>query len=113
MTAREATDIAVQPSGHAPKVAEPAAGVIRARGLSKKFGNAASEVRALNRVDLDVARSQMLVLLGPSGCGKTTLLRCIGGLENPTEGEVFLGGRLFTSVADGVNLPPEQRNLGM
>ena len=39
---------------------------------------------ALNNVDLDVERSQMLVLLGPSGCGKTTLLRCIGGLETPT-----------------------------
>jgi iron(III) transport system ATP-binding protein len=55
----------------------------------------------------------MLVLLGPSGCGKTTLLRCIGGLENPTEGQVFLAGKLFTSVAEGINLPPERRNLGM
>jgi iron(III) transport system ATP-binding protein len=87
--------------------------VIRARGLTKKFKSAGGEVRALNRVDIDVARSQMLVLLGPSGCGKTTLLRCIGGLESPTEGQVFLGGRLFTSVAEGVNLPPERRNLGM
>jgi iron(III) transport system ATP-binding protein len=87
--------------------------VIRVRGLTKRFKSAGTDVLALNRVDLDVARSQMLVLLGPSGCGKTTLLRCIGGLENPTEGQVFLAGTLFTSVADGIIQPPERRNLGM
>ena len=87
--------------------------VIRARGLTKTFRAAGSEVRALRGVDLDVARAQMLVLLGPSGCGKTTLLRCIGGLETPTAGQVCLAGKLFTSVADGINLPPEHRTLGM
>ena len=87
--------------------------VIRVRGLTKRFKGGGTDVLALNRVDLDVARSQMLVLLGPSGCGKTTLLRCIGGLENPTEGQVFLAGTLFTSVAEGINQPPERRNLGM
>jgi iron(III) transport system ATP-binding protein len=114
MTAREATEVVADASQRAPQAgqdSEPV--VIRARGLSKTFRSSGTDVHALNRVDLDVARSQMLVLLGPSGCGKTTLLRCIGGLENPTEGEVFLDGRLFTSVAGGVNLPPERRNLGM
>jgi iron(III) transport system ATP-binding protein len=90
--------------------AEP---VIRVRGLSKRFKSAGADVLALNNVDLDVARSQMLVLLGPSGCGKTTLLRCIGGLETPTAGEVHLAGNLFTSVVEGINQPPERRNLGM
>src|SRR5262245_17443638 len=87
--------------------------VIRARGLSKTFRGAGADVHALRNVDLDVARAQMLVLLGPSGCGKTTLLRCIGGLETPSDGQVYLAGKLFTSVADGINLPPEHRNLGM
>ena len=87
--------------------------VIRVRALTKRFKGGGTDVLALNRVDLDVARAQMLVLLGPSGCGKTTLLRCIGGLENPTEGQVFLAGTLFTSVAEGINQPPERRNLGM
>jgi iron(III) transport system ATP-binding protein len=87
--------------------------VIRVRSLTKRFKSGGTDVLALNRVDLDVAHSQMLVLLGPSGCGKTTLLRCIGGLETPTEGQVFLAGTLFTSVADGINQPPERRNLGM
>src|SRR4051812_20473375 len=114
MTSREATGVAVETSLRAPQSGQDAQPVvIRTRGLSKTFRSSGTGVRALHRVDLDVARAQMLVLLGPSGCGKTTLLRCIGGLENPTEGEVFLGGRLYTSVAGGVNLPPERRNLGM
>jgi iron(III) transport system ATP-binding protein len=104
-------------STHREVLSGPDAGtdqaVIRARGLTKVFRGGGTEVRALHRVDLDVARAQMLVLLGPSGCGKTTLLRCVGGLEHPTEGQVFLAGKLFTSVADGINLPPERRNLGM
>src|SRR5262245_2034203 len=100
---------------HRESLSGPDAGadhvVIRARGLTKTFRSAGVEVRALRGVDVDVARAQMLVLLGPSGCGKTTLLRCIGGLENPTAGQVFLAGKLFTSVDDGINLPPEGRNL--
>lgn len=96
----------------APK-ADATDAIIRVRGLTKRFKGGGADVLALDRVDLDVARSQMLVLLGPSGCGKTTLLRCIGGLEAPTAGQVFLAGTLFTSVADGINQPPERRNLGM
>jgi iron(III) transport system ATP-binding protein len=108
----QATPFAEQASTPAP--AQGGADVvIRARGLTKRFKSVGGEVRALHQVDLDVARAQMLVLLGPSGCGKTTLLRCIGGLENPTEGQVFLAGQLFTSVGEGINLPPERRNLGM
>ncbi len=87
--------------------------VIQARGLVKRFRSAGEEVRALNGVDVSVGRGQLLVLLGPSGCGKTTLLRCIGGLENPDEGEIWLGGRVVTSCARKVNILPENRHLGM
>ena len=87
--------------------------MILARGLVKRFRSASGEVRALNGVDVEVCRGQMLVLLGPSGCGKTTLLRCIGGLEQPDEGEIWLGGKLVTSRRQGVNVLPENRNLGM
>jgi ABC-type nitrate/sulfonate/bicarbonate transport system ATPase subunit len=51
--------------------------------------------------------------LGPSGCGKTTTLRCIAGLEIPDDGEISIGGELFTSGIKGVCLPPEKRHLGM
>jgi iron(III) transport system ATP-binding protein len=104
---------AVQRSGDGDLAADNSESIIRIRSLSKRFRSTTGDVLALNNVDLDVERSQMLVLLGPSGCGKTTLLRCIGGLETPTAGDVWLAGKLFTSVKNGINQPPEKRNLGM
>ncbi|TDC67442.1 ABC transporter ATP-binding protein, partial [Actinomadura sp. GC306] len=58
-------------------------------------------------VDLAAEPGEYLVLLGPSGCGKTTLLRTIAGLEQPTEGEVLIGG----NVVNG--LPPRVRQIAM
>jgi ABC-type polar amino acid transport system ATPase subunit len=58
------------------------------RGLRKRFG----EHEVLKGIDLEVARSEVLVLIGPSGSGKSTLLRCINHLEKPTAGEVIVAG---------------------
>ena len=49
--------------------------------------------RILNRIDITVRRGEVFVILGPSGCGKTTLLRHLCGLQEPTTGSVFVGGR--------------------
>ena len=57
------------------------------RGLVKRFGR---DVVAVDDVDLDVGRGELVTLLGPSGCGKTTILRMIAGLERPTEGTILL-----------------------
>jgi multiple sugar transport system ATP-binding protein len=77
--------------------------VLETRGLKKYFG----EVKAVDGVDLATKEGEFLVLLGPSGCGKTTLLRMIAGLEQPTEGDVLIGGRVVT------HLPPRARNIAM
>ena len=64
----------------------------RIQGLTKLFkGN--PPTTAADNLDLDIEEGEFLVLLGPSGCGKTTLLRIIGGFEQPTSGEVVIGGR--------------------
>ena len=67
------------------------------RGVEKRFG----DVTAVAAVDLEVRAGELLVLVGPSGCGKSTLLRLIAGLEEPTAGEVWIGGRAVNEVAPG------------
>ena len=79
------------------------------KNLTKKFGN----VVAVNDVSLTIEPGTFLTLLGPSGCGKTTLLRCISGLEDPNEGEIYIGEKLIFSKKKGISLPPGQRDLGL
>jgi multiple sugar transport system ATP-binding protein len=76
---------------------------VEIRSLTKSFGG----VKAVDGVDLATGEGEFLVLLGPSGCGKTTLLRMIAGLEEPTSGDVLIGGRVVT------HLPPRVRNIAM
>jgi ABC-type sugar transport system ATPase subunit len=82
---------------------------ISIKNLTKRFGN----VVAVNHVSLTIEPGSFLTLLGPSGCGKTTLLRCIAGLEDPDEGEIYIGDKLVFSRDQGIILPPGQRNLGL
>jgi ABC-type Fe3+/spermidine/putrescine transport system ATPase subunit len=67
--------------------------------VSKRFG----EIVAVDDVSLAVERGQFVSLLGPSGCGKTTLLRLVGGFEEPDAGRIFIAGRDVTTV------PPRER----
>ena len=67
--------------------------VLRARGLRKHYGEGDGLVRAVDGVDLDVAPGEAVAVMGPSGCGKSTLLHLLGGLDRPSDGEVWLAGR--------------------
>ena len=62
------------------------------RDVSKIYGTGPAAVTALKRIDLDIHDQEFFTLLGPSGCGKTTLLRLIGGFEQPNTGEILLFG---------------------
>jgi multiple sugar transport system ATP-binding protein len=62
-------------------------------GVQKVYPNG---FRAVNKLDLEVKDGEFFTLLGPSGCGKTTTLRMVAGLEAPSAGRVFIGGRDFT-----------------
>jgi polar amino acid transport system ATP-binding protein len=62
--------------------------VVEIGGLTKWFGR----LRALDGVDLDIGRGEVVVLIGPSGCGKSTLLRCVNGLERPSAGTLRVCG---------------------
>src|SRR3954468_10727470 len=79
--------------------------VVEVRGLRKVFaggrarGRAAhGRVNAVDGVDLATSEGEYLALLGPSGCGKTTLLRTIAGLEQPTDGEIRIGGQVVNEL---------------
>ena len=66
--------------------------LIALRGLVRVYRMGEIEVRALDAVDLDVARGEFLAIMGPSGSGKTTLMNILGGLDRPTEGSYLLDG---------------------
>jgi ABC-type lipoprotein export system ATPase subunit len=74
--------------------------LLRARGLRKHYGRDAGLVRAVDDVDLDVARGETLAVMGPSGCGKSTLLHLLGGLDRPSAGEIWLAGRRLDGLTE-------------
>ena len=82
---------------------------IRIINLSKRYG----KVVAAEQVTLSVGDKEFYSLLGPSGCGKSTVLRCVAGLEEPTEGEIYIGETRVNSTADRIHVPTEIRPIGM
>ncbi|WP_338826881.1 ABC transporter ATP-binding protein [Neomoorella thermoacetica] len=76
---------------------------VKLEGVTKLFGN----TTAVARIDLNINDGEFLVLVGPSGCGKSTTLRMIAGLETPTKGEIYIGGRKVT------HLEPKERDVAM
>jgi len=82
---------------------------VRIEGLTKSFG-ATTVIKGL---DLEVQEGEFLVLLGPSGCGKTTTLRCLAGLEAPTDGRISLGREAVFEGRGRVNRSPDKRSIGM
>jgi spermidine/putrescine ABC transporter ATP-binding subunit len=76
---------------------------VQIENVTKRFG----DVTAVDGVSLDIRRGELFALLGPSGCGKTTLLRLIGGLEEPSAGTIRIHG------ADMTHVPPHRRPVNM
>lgn len=73
--------------------------MIHLRGISKRFEGKRT-VTALERLDLDIARGEMVSIVGPSGSGKSTLLNLIGGLDRATDGEIELDGATLSKLSD-------------
>lgn len=73
-------------------------------GVSKSYTKSAAAVQDIH---LEIKDREFMVLVGPSGCGKTTLLRLIAGLEEPSLGKIFIGGREVT------HLSPRDRDIAM
>ncbi|MCA1668066.1 MAG: ABC transporter ATP-binding protein, partial [Thermomicrobia bacterium] len=71
--------------------------------VTKKYG----DVVAVKDISLEAADGEFLVLVGPSGCGKTSALRCLAGLEEVTDGTLYISDR------DVTMLPPKDRDVAM
>ena len=76
---------------------------LQVKALQKRYGSAV----ILKGIDLDVRDGEFVVLVGPSGCGKSTLLRMIAGLDEISDGELWLGSKLANKLS------PQQRNTSM
>ena len=76
---------------------------VQIRGIQKSFGS----TQVIRGVDIDIPDGQFAVLVGPSGCGKSTLLRMLAGLEEITQGEIAIDGRVVN------NVQPKERDIAM
>lgn len=76
---------------------------VRYENMTKAWG----EVIGVNNLNLEIPDKEFLVLVGPSGCGKSTALRCLAGLEEITDGNIYIGDRVVNDV------PPKDRDIAM
>lgn len=74
--------------------------MIRLRKVSKIYYRGATAIQALQGIDLSIAAGEFVAVTGKSGCGKSTLLHIIGGLEPPSEGQVWVNGHDLTALRD-------------
>ena len=75
--------------------------LVSLRNITKTYQRGPEKVQVLHGIDLDIASGDFVALMGPSGSGKTTLLNLIGGLDNPTGGEISIEGERIDQMSGG------------
>lgn len=86
--------------------------VLELRGVSKIHGEGATAVRALEEIDLSVEAGSLVAVMGPSGSGKSTLLTIAGALEQPSTGEVTVGGTAVSEMSPNERARLRRRSIG-
>ena len=89
--------------------AVPGETLLQVTNLNTRYGS----YLAIDNVSFAVGSGEFFTLLGPSGCGKTSTLRCIAGLETPYAGEIRIGNRIVYSSGEGIQVPPNRRDIAM
>ena len=80
--------------------------------LRRIYNQGGLEVNAVNNVDLKISDGEFTAVVGPSGSGKTTLLNCIGGLDNPTSGNVIIDDEVISSYSSDEMIKFRLNNIG-
>ena len=86
--------------------------IVRIAGVHKYFRRGSERLDVLNDLTLEVPEGEFLVLMGPSGSGKTTLLNLIAGLDQPSAGEVWVGGQRISAMTEAQLARWRTRHLG-
>lgn len=86
--------------------------IIKIKNLKKTYHDTEIPVHAVNGIDLTFEQGEFAAIVGPSGCGKTTLMNMIGGLEEPTSGEVEVDGSLLSALSSHDLIDFRLRNIG-
>ena len=75
------------------------------KNITKRYGSGKAAVQVLHGVSAEIADHEFIVIVGPSGCGKSTLLRMVAGLEEVSEGQISIGGKVVN------DLEPAERDI--
>jgi putative ABC transport system ATP-binding protein len=86
--------------------------VVEIKNVSKIYNESEVQVNAVNGVTLDFQEAEFAAIVGPSGSGKTTLLNLIGGLDNPTSGEIIIDGTNLAKLKSSELIDFRMRNIG-
>lgn len=86
--------------------------VVETKNLKKYYNNNSNIVKAIDNINLAVKQGEFLAIVGTSGSGKSTLLNMLGGIDKPTEGEVYIDGKNIADMSDNELTIFRRRNVG-
>ena len=86
--------------------------IVSAGSVHKTYDTGAVKVHALQGINLDVERGEMVAIMGPSGCGKTTLLNCLSGLDEIDSGSILIDGMALHDLPDDERTDYRARRMG-
>jgi putative ABC transport system ATP-binding protein len=87
-------------------------GIVSAKNIHKTYDTGKIKVKALRGVDIEIEKGEMVAIMGPSGCGKTTLLNCLSGLDDLTDGQVLIDGKDVHAMKDNARTYYRAKNMG-
>jgi len=86
--------------------------ILETKQITRVFRNSGSDVHALRGIDLSIKKGELVAVMGPSGCGKSTLLHILGGLDSPTNGEVYIDGKRIDQMSEAQRAVMRRKQVG-